>query len=88
MAEPVPDSSAQIIYLRSYSERDRDDHDVVGRVLDVTVEMLREAAFADLTTRRIAERASVPHGELCAYFRSKDARSSPRCTWVCCATRR
>ncbi len=73
MAEPAPDSSAQIIYLRSYSERDRDDHDVVGRVLDVTVEMLREAAFADLTTRRIAERAGVPHGELCAYFRSKDA---------------
>lgn len=73
MAEPVPESSAQIIYLRSYSDRDRDDHDVVGRVLDVTVEMLREAAFADLTTRRIAERASVPHGELCAYFRSKDA---------------
>ena len=73
MTEPVPDSSAQIIYLRSYSERDRDDHDVVGRVLDVTVEMLREAAFADLTTRRIAERAGVPHGELCAYFRSKHA---------------
>ena len=87
MAEPVPDSSAQIIYLRSYSERDRDEHDVVGRVLDVTVEMLREAALADLTTRRIAERAGVPHGELCATS-GRRTRSSPRCTWVCCATRR
>jgi AcrR family transcriptional regulator len=73
VAEPVRDSPAKIIYLRSYGERDREDHDVVGRVLDVTVEMLREAAFADLTTRRIAERACVPHSELCVYFRSKDA---------------
>lgn len=73
MAEPAGDSTAKVIYLRSYSDRDREDHDVVGRVLDATVEMLSDATFADLTTRRIAERARVPHGELCVYFRSKAA---------------
>ena len=73
MSDPAADSSAKIIYLRSYGDRDREDHAVVGRVLDATVEMLREAPFTELTTRRIAERACVPHGELCAYFRSKDA---------------
>lgn len=73
MAEPAGDLSAKVIYLRSYGERDRDDHAVVGQVLDATVEMLRGVTFADLTTRRIAEQAGVPHAELCAYFRSKDA---------------
>ena len=73
MAEPARNSSAKIIYLRSYGERDREDHDVVDRVLDVTVELLRDVAFADLSTRGIADRAGVSHGEVCAYFRSKDA---------------
>lgn len=73
MAEPARNSSAKIIYLRSYGERDREDHDVVDRVLDVTVELLRDVAFADLNTRGIADRAGVSHGEVCAYFRSKDA---------------
>jgi hypothetical protein len=65
VTEPAGDSPAKVTYLRSYGERDRDDHAVVGQVLDATVEMLREAAFADLTTRRIAEHARVPHAELC-----------------------
>ncbi len=72
-AEPARESSAKVIYLRSYGERDRDDHDVVGRVLDATVEMLRTAAFVDLTTRNLAEHACVPHAELGVYFRSKAA---------------
>ncbi|WP_255605422.1 TetR family transcriptional regulator [Mycolicibacterium xanthum] len=40
-----------------------------------------------MTTRRIAERAGVPHSALCTYFRSR-TRSSPRCIWACCATPR
>lgn len=66
-------TSAKVIYLRSYGDRDRDDHDVVRAVLDATVELLREIPFDDLTTRRIAERAGVTHSDLCVYFRSKDA---------------
>ncbi|HEY9265713.1 MAG TPA: helix-turn-helix domain-containing protein [Mycobacterium sp.] len=73
MSDPAADSSAKIIYLRSYGDRDREDHAVVGRVLDATVAMLREAPFTEMTTRRIAERAGVSHGELCTYFRSRDA---------------
>lgn len=66
-------TSAKVIYLRSYGDRDRDDHDVVRAVLDATVDMLREIPFDDLTTRRIAEKAGVTHSDLCVYFRSKDA---------------
>jgi AcrR family transcriptional regulator len=66
-------STAKVIYLRSYSDRDRDDHDVVRRVLDATVELLRDVPFGDVTTRRIADRAGVAHADLCAYFRSRDA---------------
>lgn len=73
MTESGHEHSAKVIYLRSYGDRDRDDHAVVRHVLDATVEMLREVEFADLTTRRIAERAQVPHGDLCMFFRSKEA---------------
>ncbi|MCZ0730422.1 TetR/AcrR family transcriptional regulator [Mycolicibacterium iranicum] len=66
-------TSAKVIYLRSYGDRDRDDHDVVRTVLDATVELLRDVPFDDLTTRLIAEKAGVAHGDLCVYFRSKDA---------------
>jgi AcrR family transcriptional regulator len=69
----TPDASENVVYLRSYGEHDRDDHEVVRRVLDATAEMLRERPFADLTTRRVAERAGVPHRDVCAYFRSPDA---------------
>lgn len=64
---------AKVIYLRSYGDRDRDDHDVVRVVLDATVDLLRDQSFDDLTTRQIADRAGVAHSDLCAYFRSKDA---------------
>jgi AcrR family transcriptional regulator len=65
--------SAKVIYLRSYGHRDREDHDVVRDVLDATVELLRDESYDALTTRRIADEAGVPHGDLCVYFRSKDA---------------
>lgn len=66
-------TSAKVIYLRSYGDRDRDDHDVVRAVLDATVELLRNVQYDDLTTRLIAERSGVAHKDLCIYFRSKDA---------------
>jgi AcrR family transcriptional regulator len=64
---------AEVVYLRSFGERDRDDHDVVARVLDATTALVGEGPYDTLTTRRIAERAALGHGELCTYFRSKDA---------------
>ncbi|MBB2993153.1 AcrR family transcriptional regulator [Mycolicibacterium iranicum] len=66
-------SSAKVIYLRSYGDRDRDDHDVVRLVLDATVDLLRTVPFDELTTRRIADRAGVAHKDLCVFFRSRDA---------------
>ncbi|QZT61717.1 TetR/AcrR family transcriptional regulator [Mycolicibacterium austroafricanum] len=66
-------SSAKVIYLRSYGDRDREDHHVVGAVLDATAALLCEFTFDDLTTRRIAEAAGVTHGDLRVYFRSTEA---------------
>jgi AcrR family transcriptional regulator len=67
------DSRAAVTYLRSYDDRTRDD-DVIGRkVLDATVELLREVPYRDITMRSIAQRADVAHGQVCAHFRSKDA---------------
>lgn len=64
---------AKVIYLRSYGDRDRDDHDIVRVVLDAAADLLRDEPFDDLTTRRIAEKAGVSHADLCVFFRSKDA---------------
>lgn len=73
MADPTGDPVADVIYLRSYGDRDREDHEVVRRVLDCTVTMLGETPWPDLNTRRIAERAGVSHAELCIFFRSTEA---------------
>ncbi|MDY6998704.1 MAG: helix-turn-helix domain-containing protein [Actinomycetota bacterium] len=73
MAPPPGDALGNVVYLRSYTDRDRSDHDVVARVLDATTELVRATPYAELTTALIAERAGVGHAELCAYFRSKDA---------------
>lgn len=64
---------ADVVYLRSYGDRSRDDNGVVSKVLHATVELLRETPYATVTTRSIADRAGVDHGDLCAYFRSKNA---------------
>ncbi|UXA12245.1 TetR/AcrR family transcriptional regulator [Mycobacterium sp. SMC-8] len=66
-------TGAKVFYLRSYGDRDRDDHAVVAAVLDATVAQLAEVAFDGLSTQRIAAAAGVSHRELCVYFRSKDA---------------
>ncbi len=59
--------------MRSYDDRTRVDDDIGRRVLDATVDLLREVPYSNITMRSIAKRAGVSHGEICAYFRSKDA---------------
>jgi AcrR family transcriptional regulator len=66
------DSHAPVIYLRSYGDRTAGNDEIVHKVLDATVELLREVPYACVTTRSIAERADVAHADLCAYFRSKN----------------
>ena len=64
---------ADVVYLRSYDDRTRIDDEIGRRVLDATVDLLREVPCSNITMRSIAKRAGVSHGEICAYFRSKDA---------------
>ena len=64
---------ADVVYLRSYDDRTRIDDEIGRRVLDAMVELLREVPYSTITMRAIANRAGVSHGEICAYFRSKDA---------------
>jgi AcrR family transcriptional regulator len=55
-----------VVYLR------RDDEDA-RKVLDATIELLRENPHAGLTMRAISHRAGISPGELRALFRSTDA---------------
>jgi AcrR family transcriptional regulator len=64
---------ADVVYLRSYDDRARVDDEIARRVLDATVELLREVPYPSITMRSIAKRAGVSHGEVRAHFRSKDA---------------
>jgi AcrR family transcriptional regulator len=64
---------ADVVYLRSYDDRTRIDDEIGRRVLDATVDLAREVPYSIITMRSIAKRAGVSHGEICAYFRSKDA---------------
>jgi AcrR family transcriptional regulator len=64
---------ADVVYLRSYDDRTRIDDEIGRRVLDATVDLVREVPYSIITMRSIAKRAGVSHGEICAYFRSKDA---------------
>ena len=64
---------ADVVYLRSYDDRTRIDDEIGRRVLDATVDLLREVPYSAITMRSIAKRAGVSNGEICAYFRSKDA---------------
>ena len=64
---------ADVVYLRSYDDRTRVDDDIARRVLGATVDLVREVPYSIITMRSIAKRAGVSHGEICAYFRSKDA---------------
>ncbi len=64
---------ADVVYLRSYDDRTRVDDEIGRRVLDATIDLLREVPYSNITVRSIAKRAGVSHGEICAHFRSKDA---------------
>lgn len=55
-----------VVYLR------RDD-EVTRKIIDATVEQLREVPYTALTMRSIANRVGISSGELRALFRSKDA---------------
>jgi AcrR family transcriptional regulator len=63
---------ADVIYLRSYDDRGRDDADT-RKILDATVELLREVPYDIVTMRAISRRAGIALGDLRAHFRSKDA---------------
>src|ERR1700761_5364706 len=69
----APARMADVVYLRSYDDRTRADDEVARRVLNATVELLREVPHSTLNLRSIARRAGLSHGELRAHFRSKDA---------------
>ena len=64
---------ADVVYLRSYDDRTRVDDEIARTVIDATVELLREVPYSTITMRSIAKRAGVSHGEIRAYFRSKDS---------------
>jgi len=78
---------ADVIYLRSYDDRTREDDETARRVRDATVELLRDVPYSSITMRSIATRAGVSHGEIRAHYRSTEA-SSPRSISNGCARRR
>jgi AcrR family transcriptional regulator len=64
---------ADVIYLRSYDDRTREDDETARRVRDATVELLRDVPYSSITMRSIATRAGVSHGEIRAHYRSTEA---------------
>jgi AcrR family transcriptional regulator len=64
---------ADVVYLRSYDDRTRQDDEVARTVLDATVELLREIPYDSISVRAISNRAGVAHRDVRAHFRSKDA---------------
>jgi AcrR family transcriptional regulator len=64
---------ADVVYLRSYDDRIREDDEIARRVRDATVELLRTIPYSNVTMRSIAKRADVSHSEALAHFRSTDA---------------
>jgi AcrR family transcriptional regulator len=64
---------ADVVYLRSYDDRIREDDEIARRVRDATVELLRTVPYCNVTMRSIAKRAGVSHGEALAHFRSTDS---------------
>jgi AcrR family transcriptional regulator len=62
-----------VIYLRSYDDRTREDDETARRVRDATVELLRDVPYSSITMRSIATRAGVSHGEIRAHYRSTEA---------------
>ena len=65
--------TTDVVYLRSYDDRSRSDDESGRKVMDATVELLREVPYSSVTMRSIAKRAGVAHREVLTHFRSKDA---------------
>jgi len=63
---------ADVVHLRSYDDRSRDDEQT-RRVLSATVELLRDVPYSDVTMTAIGKRAGVSVGLLREHFWSKDA---------------
>ena len=64
---------ADVVCLRSYDDRTRVDDETARRVMNATVELLRDVPYSSITMRSIAKRAGVSHAEIRAHFRSKGA---------------
>jgi AcrR family transcriptional regulator len=64
---------ADVVYLRSYDDRTREDDEVARRLRDAMVQLLRDVPYANVTMRSIAKRAGVSHSEALTHFRSTDA---------------
>ena len=79
---------ADVIYLRSYDDRTREDDETARRVRDATVEVLRDVPYSSITMRFIATRAGVSHGEIRAHTTGLRKRSSPRSISNGCARHR
>ncbi|MFI5510672.1 TetR/AcrR family transcriptional regulator [Mycobacterium sp. NPDC051804] len=63
---------ADVVHLRSYDDRSRDDADT-AKILGATVELLREIPYSDITMQAICKRAGISSGSLREHFWSKDA---------------
>ena len=63
---------ADVVHLRSYDDRSRDDEET-RNVVRATVELLREVPYSDITMQAISKRAGVSVGLLRKHFWSKDA---------------
>lgn len=63
---------ADVVHLRSYDDRSRDDADT-RKVLDATVDLLREIPYSEITMQAISTRAGMSIGSLREHFWSKDA---------------
>jgi AcrR family transcriptional regulator len=64
---------ADVVYLRSYDDRDRVDDADARKALKATVELLREVPYDSVTMRMIGKRAGIAYRDLRAHFLSKDA---------------
>src|ERR1700751_4746821 len=64
---------ADVVYLRAYDDRTREDYEVARRLRDAMVELLRDVPYANVTMRSVAKRAGVSHSEVLTHFRSTDA---------------
>ena len=78
---------ADVVYLRSYDDRTREDDETARRVRDATVELLREVPYPSITMRSIANARAFLMAKS-AHTSGLRKRSSPRSISNGCARRR